>query len=422
MSVAENKFVDATNLSYSSSSELEHLPGMTRRVPGPGDTVKPCNSIVSVKPLFERNVILIATASISDGNIFNNGLYQNCFLLYRLIEAIGWMPIFVVNEKPKTLDGISEILRTCRVADLEDIIKRPLPVKVYLEVGMSISPNLRHYMKMLGARTCKLYLGNILNIDAETPMFFPGMMFSHHVIGEQQEIWTSPHYGQNAEYAAFLNQIEPEVASMKIAPYVWDPCIITDDGRRFVQWRNRRADEKITFLIMEPNISLQKSGLIPILIAEEYRRANPEKDVEVIVLNAERLTMSGYYRASIEPCLTLAKQDRIKYSGRNDMVAILKAYPHAIPICHHTNNEFNYMVLEFLYAGFPVVHNCRAWETFGYYYPENDTRVGSKQLEEVLGYHHERTELYKSHARALTWRHSIYNPDIQKAWLDLLHN
>jgi hypothetical protein len=422
MSATESPFLNATNLTHLTSSELENLPGMTRRVPGPGDNVSPCTTLTSIKPLFQRNVLLIATASISDGNIFNNGLYQNCFLLYRLAEAIGWMPIFIVNEKPKSLEGISEILRTCRVADLDDILKNPLPVKVYLEVGMSISPNLRRYMKMLGARSCKLYLGNILNIDAETPMFFPGMMFSHHVVGEQDEIWTSPHYGQNAEYAAFLNHVEPEVKSMKIAPYVWDPSIITDDGRRFVQWRNRQQGEKITFIVMEPNISIQKAGLLPILIAEEYARAYPDKDIELIVLNADRLTMSGFYKASIEPCLTLVTQNRIKYSGRNDMITVLKAYPHAIPICHHTNNEFNYMVLEFLYAGFPVLHNCRAWESFGYYYPDNDTIAGSKQLSEVVNYHHERSEVYKSHSRALAWRHSIYNPDVQKAWLELLNS
>lgn len=404
-------------------SAIEALPGMTRRVAGPGDTIVPANPVTNCTPLFQRPVILIATASISDSNIFNNGLYQNCFILYKLAEAIGWLPIFVVNEKPKELTGIPELVRSCRIAEVEDILRTPLPVKIYLEIGMSISSNLRHFMKMLGARTVKLYLGNILNIDIETPMFFQGMNFSHHVIGEQDEIWTSPHYAMNLEYAAALNQVAPEPATAKIAPYVWDPCILTDDGRRYISWRQRRSDEKPCFIIMEPNISFQKTSIIPLLMLEDYARTHPEVDFSVVVLNGERLLATGYYKANIEPYLTaLNKRGCIQYEGRNDMITVMNKYPHATAICHHINNEFNYMVLEFLHAGFPVLHNCRAWEDFGYFYADNDFRTGSGLLHDVCMTHHERLELYKSHARALVWRHSIYNPDVQKGWKELLES
>ncbi len=403
------------------STGLEALPGMTRRAAGPGDAVVPANKIADCKALFQRPVILIATASISDSNIFNNGLYQNCFILYKLAEAIGWLPIFVVNEKPKELTGIPELVRGCRVGDVEDILKNPMPIKIYLEIGMSISSNLRHYMKMLGARTIKLYLGNILNIDMETPMFFSGMNFSHHVIGEQDEIWTSPHYEMNLEYAAVLNKVAPEPSTAKIAPYVWDPCILTDDGRRYISWRPRRGDEKPCIIIMEPNISFQKSSIIPILIVEEYARQNPTADFDLVILNGERLTASGYFKANIEPYLTALK-GKITYEGRHDMITVMKKYPHATAICHHINNEFNYMVLEFLHAGFPVLHNCRAWKDFGYFYPDNDTRAGSGLMNDALITHAERLEMYKSHSKALTWRHSIYNPDVQRAWKELLES
>ena len=102
------------------------------------------------------------------------------------------------------------------------------------------------------------------------------------------------------------------------------------------------------------------------------------------------------------------------------MLTVMSTYPSSIPICHKVTNEFNYMVLEFMYAGYPVLHNCDAWGKFGYYYPENDTIKGSKQLHEALNYHLERFETYKSHVKALVWRHSIYNPEIQTAWKMLL--
>jgi hypothetical protein len=403
-----------------SSASPEELPGMTRRAPGPADSVSPLQSI-HITSQFNRPVILIATASISDANIFNNGLYQNCFIIYRLAEAIGWLPIFVVNQKPKELTGIPELVRSCRVAEVDDILQAPIPVKVYMEIGMSISSNLRKYMKMLGARNVKLYLGNILNIDIETPMFFSGLNFSHHVVGEQDEIWVSPHYYQHLEYAACINQIDPvEGKSAIIAPYVWDPCILTDDGRRKLSWRPRHEGERPTVIIMEPNISFQKSSIVPILIAEEYARANPEVDFQLVILNGDRLAASGYYKANIETSLTLAKQGRIIYEGRHDMITVMTKYPHATAICHHVNNEFNYMVMEFLWAGFPVLHNCTAWEKIGYYYSANDTRRGATELGVALKEHASILELYKSHAHALAWRHSIYNPDVQRGWKELL--
>jgi hypothetical protein len=172
---------------------------------------------------------------------------------------------------------------------------------------------------------------------------------------------------------------------------------------------------------MEPNISFQKTAVIPILIVEELARKFPTLDFEVVVLNGERLNASGYFKNNIESALR-GCAGKIKYAGRHDMITIMKTYPNAIAICHHVNNEFNYMVLEFLYAGFPVLHNCDAWKDFGYYYPENDTAAGMNQLAQSIDFHHERLEAYKSHSRALFWRHSIYNPDVQKTWKELLES
>jgi hypothetical protein len=401
---------------------LTELAGMTRRAPGPADHVKPMCKLLDIPPAFQRRVVLIATAAITDSNVYNNGLYQNCFIIYRLMEAVGWLPIFVTNKKPTDLNGIPDFVKSCRIAEIEDILKQPIQVSIYIEIGMSVSGNIRKYMKMLGARVTKLYLGNILNIDVETPMFFNGLNFSHHVIGEQDEIWTSPHYAQNSEYASCLNQVEPKGKSMRIAPYVWDPCIITNDGRRDLRWRPRFNGEKPCFLIMEPNISFQKCAIIPLLIIEEWSLANPSVEIRVVVLNADRLGATGYYKNTIEPCLSIHKRGFLEYSGRHDMLSVMNNYPHAIPVCHQMTNEFNYMVLEFMWAGYPVLHNCEAWKDFGYYYIDNDTVSGSKQLGEASLYHNDRLEAYKGHVKALFWRHSIYNPDNQKAWLELVEN
>lgn len=405
-------------------ASTEHFPGMTRNVSFPADAIVPSCDLLDIanQPLFTRPVIVIATASISDSNIYLNGLYQNCFILYRLAEAIGWLPIFVVQSKPKNLEGIPKFFRKCRLAEIEELLAKPLPVKVYLEIGMSLSSNLRRFMKMCGARNVKLYLGNILNIDIETPMFFEGVNFSHHVIGEQDEIWVSPHYAQHLEYAAYLNQVEPDSAHAKIAPYVWDPCIFTNDGERNINWRPRLSGEKPCIVIIEPNISFQKTALIPLLIIEEYARKYPGQELDIIVYNGERFTATQYFKHMIEPNLTIFKKNWVKMEGRHDIISILTKHPHATVLCHQMSNEYNYMIFELLWSKFPVIHNSTAWKTFGYSYPEQDIDKGVELLHHTLHNHDENLEVYTSHAKALVWKHSIYNPEVQQSWKELLES
>jgi hypothetical protein len=397
------------------------LPGYTQLATGPGDNVKPIFPITELPPTMNRRVILIATAAINSHNIFTNGLFQNIYLIYRMAEAVGWLPIFVVSEKPKTLDDIPKSLHNCRIASIEDIIKQPIPVGVYLEIGMSVDTELRKYLKMLGARICKLYLGNILNIDIETPTFYFPMTFIHHSVGAHDEIWVSPHYLQHAQYAAALNHVTPGSKSQRIAPYIWDPSILMDDGRRQLSWRPTAQGEKPVILIMEPNISFQKSSLVPLMAAEAFCRKHPDWDGEILVVNGEKLLQSQFFLPSIYQHLQTAKTDKLKLVGRQNMKDLMEKHPNFIAICHQVNNDYNYMTLELLHAGFPLIHNATSWCDYGYYYNENDIEGIVKQLEFIHTSHGDRTEVYKSHARALAWRHSLYNPDVQRGWKDLLN-
>ena len=399
----------------------EDLPGMTRLAPGPTDALHVYQTIFKIPKLLERKIILLATATITDDNIFCNGLFQNVFFLFRMFEAMGFLPILIVNEKPKNLDKIPEVLRSVRIMCVEDLIKQPIPVAAYIEIGMSIDHVMRKFLKMIGSRTYKLYLGNILNIDTETPVFYPGMNFAHHVVGEIQDVWVSPHYGQHAQYACVINDVDPSASELKIAPYVWDSAILTMDGTRNMVWRPRRPAEEEVFLIMEPNISFQKSALIPLMIIEKWYRGNPSWKGKIVIVNGERIHGLPFFRQNILENLEVFKAGLIEIRGRMDMISVMKEFPSATFLCHQINNEFNYMALELLWAGFPVIHNATAWNEFGYYYKGSDICEGATVLTEVRSHHHDRLEAYKSYARTLAWKHSPYNPDIHRAWRTLLN-
>lgn len=381
---------------------------------GPSDS---CRALVlEQKPLSSKRIITLATATIHNDSLFVNGLFQNVFILYKMLDAMGYAPILLVNEKPTDLQKVPVILKHVRMVTAEEIVRNSIPVFVNIEIAMSIDPNIRRHMRERGTKTIKLYLGNILNIDIETPIFYPGVHFAHHVTGEIDEIWVSPHYKQHNEYAGIVNQLGPA----KIAPYVWDPSILTLGGTRQFKWRPRSAGETQVIVILEPNISFQKCSLIPIMIVEKMYRTS-KQDIKVFIGNSERLQGNPFFTKTILPTLELYKDGRIIFSGRNTITSIMNDYPSCIAVAHQWNNQYNYMTLEYLVSGFPIIHNAEDWSDAGYYYAGSSVDKGCEVLKNVMEFHATSLEQYAAGAAALQWRHSPYNPEVHKAWETLLY-
>ena len=380
---------------------------------GPSDTCRAINPILG--PISSRKIITLATATIHNDSFFVNGLFQNVFILYKLLDSMGYAPILLVNEKPNDLNKVPSILRNVRMIIAEEIIRNSIPIYMNIEIAMSIDPNMRMHMRERGTKTVKLYLGNILNIDIETPIFYSSVNFAHHITGEIDEIWVSPHYKQHDEYAGMINKI----GQAKIAPYVWDPCILTLGGLRQFKWRPKLPGEPQVFVILEPNISFQKCSLIPLLIVERLYRAY-KGDYKVILGNSDRLHVNPFFTKTILPTLELYKDCRIVFSGRNTITSIMNDYPSCIAIAHQWNNQYNYMTLEYLVSGFPIVHNAPDWSDAGYYYEGSSVDKGFEVLKNVIDFHGSSLEQYAAGAAALQWRHSPYNPEVQKAWRKLI--
>jgi hypothetical protein len=394
------------------------LPGMTRNFGNPIDPINPFLSLST--PVKTRKIILLATATITVDNVFSNGLFQNVYVIYKMFDAMGYQPILLVNEMAKTPEALPKMLQGCRMMVTEEILKQPLPVVALIELGMSIDPLLREFVKMLGGKLIKLYLGNILNIDIETPIFYPGMHFAHHVIEKVDRIWVSPHYGQHAEYASYINHVVPP-ADLKnmIAPYIWDPTFITRGGELQLKWAPRSKPEDDVIVIMEPNISFQKTAFIPLLAIERWYRKGTWKG-KVVVVNGSRFNETPHFVANIKPNLTIIADGHVEFTDRTDIVSAMTKWPSSLFIGHQFNNEYNYMTLEHFWCGFPLIHNSASWKNYGYYYDGNDVAAAALQIENAWMNHSENLEAYRAHSHALTWSHSPYNPEVQRAWDSLL--
>jgi hypothetical protein len=392
----------------------------------PGNTIlSSCNTsyIEGLQPLKylgdERRNIILATNTVNDATLYLNGLTQNIVILYDLFEAMGyksWLLQYTGDSSEKR-----EFLHKYRTIVPKDIITQGMPVFTFIEIGMSVDTATRSYLRSVGAKIVKLYLGNILNIDIETSQNFSNMFFSHHIVGEIDEIWTSPHYFQHIDYSASLNRTD--INRARIAPYVWDPCFVSQYGtKEQLEWRPLKDWRETDMVIMDPNISFQKCYFYPLLLAEAFYKRYPEWRGRIHIINGDRIKIQMNAMNFVLDGMSLHRDKKLVLHGRKNFHNILTDHPSSCFITHQWNNDFNYMTLELLYCGYPVLHNSEGWSQFGYHYDINKWDVAIETLKTALSSHNELLNIYKSHAANLIWRHSIHNMKNQSDWQMILNS
>ena len=245
------------------------------------------------------------------------------------------------------------------------------------------------------------------------------MTFDHHGEGKIDLLLTSPHYVHNLDYTARINKVDISCAA--ICPYFWDPYLLKA-GYEF-KWVEPKEGDTQHILVFEPNISFQKSCVLPLAIIEKYYNDVDDKNIMVHIMNSDKFIgpeSTKYLEEHILSNLNIWKDNKLKIYGRKSVTELLKEYPSAAIICHQLTNEYNYMALECMYAGFPLYHNAEVWSEYGYYYNVIDVVDGALKMKNTLKGHARFLEKYKSCARVLSWIHSIDNPENQKKMWDIL--
>jgi hypothetical protein len=380
---------------------------------GSGLAFQPIGKTYTDLATSDRPRMFLTTVKIPDEQIWANGLFQNVYVIYKMFETMGYEPWLLVDNNDANPDA--NVHKKFRITDFKTYMKAPFPIVSYIEIAMSCDPSIRKFFRSMGAKTAKTYLGNILNIDIETITYYNGVNFAHHVAGELDEIFVSPHYDMHAEYAGSINGL---CGKTRIAPYVWDPMFVENIGVSY-NGEGLRAESARTFVVMEPNISFQKNALIPILALEAYYRTYPDRVDTVVVVNGNRMKDIPYFSGSILPNLTIYKAGKLLLMPRAHMVNVVKSFPNAIVLQHQVNNSYNYSFLEWITLGFPLVHNVERLKGFGYYYEGNDFDGACAQIEQVVRSHEGNKEIYKAQGKQLAWNFSIYNPANSEEWRKL---
>ena len=96
------------------------------------------------------------------------------------------------------------------------------------------------------------------------------------------QIWLMPMYTHNLNYTKYISKVDT-----KISPYVWDSTIIDlYNIQNNINTKYNPLSEKLDIVIMEPNISIHKTSLVPLLIAEEFYSRNPDKLGQIYLISS----------------------------------------------------------------------------------------------------------------------------------------
>lgn len=159
--------------------------------------------------------------------------------------------------------------------------------------------------------------------------------------------------------------------SVKVYPYVWSNAIIDTHLRENALTPARVVETPrtpLTIVIAEPSLNVTKTCFLPLVAANAYARAHPDRVQRVIVLckpSGPGFEAVVRYLDALVGKLEL--HDRLVWSGvacqllaRRDTVPVL--------LSHHFENALNFLTLESFYLGMPVVHNAAALRPAGFYY------------------------------------------------------
>jgi hypothetical protein len=393
---------------------MDSLPGNTNL----SSYKKSDANITSLSHPLQRQAIVLATNNVNDESLFHNGLTQNIVVFYDLFESMGYKSYLF--QHGQVAENRKQFLHSYDIISSNQIMNDKSVIKAFIEIGMSIDSATRAYLRNNGTKIIKIYLGNIINIDIENIQNFNSIMFSHHVVGEIDQVWVSPHYEQHVEYAAVLNQTE--IKNSNIAPYVWDSCFITQYGTKdTIEWAAPADWRTQDIVIMDPNISFQKCYFYSLLLCEAFSKKYPEWQGKVQIINGDKIKIDANSFNFILPSLTLYKKDRIVLHGRKNIHTILKDHRSSCFITHQWNNDFNYMTLELLYCNYPILHNSEGWDKFGYVYSVNKWDEAIETMYNAFKNHKYNMNIYKTHAANLIWTHSIHNPEVQSQWRKILN-
>jgi hypothetical protein len=224
--------------------------------------------------------------------------------------------------------------------------------------------------------------GNVFVLNHEEIVFSKHNILYTYLSGVFDETWILGMYSFSKDYMELLMK-----NPVRVLPHIWDNNIvdmyIENNCPDMSEIKNKNNTSKVNLLIFEPNVSIHKTCLVPILIAEKYyiRYGHRVSNIFIFCANDIKENLIKIFHN-----LEIFKDKKVEILGRVIM-------PHAISsiqsmnsflnivVSHNIKNELNFLHLEMFHLGIPIVHNCKPYEENGLYYEDGSEKCAIDLIE-----------------------------------------
>ena len=358
--------------------------------------------------------------SKADDSVFTNGIRQNVIILRDLFaKCRNISEAYIINTAKDVTIPHDDSTTWGKYAKHIITVEEAKQKCDLIVIGQgSILREEYKVFKSLGKKITKLLMGAELSVFNETILYKDNKearnIYSRNS-GTVSAVWISPHYFARDRYFFEIQYDCPTY----VGPYVWDPRFIQHHIDVF-----KSKDEKETGLYkpsgeiekristMEPNISIVKTSVVPIITVEHLYRKYPEtlKLMNVFCGNniSKKTDLINYVKD-----MEAYKNKKMFFEARYPVVYSLLKHTDIL-LCHQNQNELNYLHLDAAWMGYPVVHNSDMMKDLGWYYEGNNSHQAIEHINYLAKYfdeneHHNEEYLKKS--RQFAYRYMIDNPE-----------
>jgi hypothetical protein len=351
----------------------------------------------------KKKKIKIGLTMGSLGRIWSNGLDQNVVFLAKILKKSGFDPSLIIVEdkfskEKKEYKGIKLVRYD------KNIYKTLSKFDAIFFVSNFTGEETVKKLKDKGVKIVMVTYGNGFGIFNEAAATNPEKMdFDFTRYRHADALWLSPHYERNIPwYKSFCP------AEISVCPYVWHPLFFDAKVKEFKKdpmWTPEKNVKSIA--IHEPNINAQKTCILPLAIVGELNRTNPELVDRVVVLNAKQMKENKSFINYVNS-LGLVKKGSFESRRTTPFMACEGVM--GLSLFHHIFNGLNYLPMELMRLGYPVVHNSDFFKSAGYYYPGIDAMKGAEQLKLAIETHEENYEKQLEAGKEIIYKYSMDNP------------
>ena len=340
--------------------------------------------------------------------VHGNGISQNIKFLYDLLELLGHKPYFLLFGDEAQHDSVLGG-KQYRNYTFRHVIDTRMPTALALEIAVTLEPDHRADLReACGAKIVCVRYGNTMIMDIEESIFHDRPKRTLYY-ADPDALWISPHFVKSKSYFEALYGCEAQYC-----PYIWEPDFVSG------QFKASDVSDVRDIYVMEPNINVMKTAMVPVCIVSELFRDAPDSFGRATVINGDVLQKNAFFLNNIIRNLpgTSAEHDKLFFSGRCTFDEAFRRPD--ILLGHHWHCGLNYLYLEAIYKGVTLVHNSEYLEFTGYYYPDFEIHRGKDACLSALA--EKPTQEKMDNDRKILYRFSIHNPTVQQAYRELIES